>query len=73
MSYAFLMVTHSLLNDSKCINSTLCSNYFKGQMSFTDVTPYITFLLHCESDVNVIFEGVLNHVTKYLIDVINYR
>ena len=27
MSHASLMVTHSLLNDLKCIESTLCSNY----------------------------------------------
>ena len=27
VSYASLVVTHSLLNDSKCIGSMLCSNY----------------------------------------------
>ena len=44
-----------------------------GQGSFTNdkyfyqITPCITFLLHCASDVNVSFEDVLNHVIKYIL------
>ena len=109
MSYPYLMVTHSLLNDSKCIDNTLClnycpfkdvniptySNYYslaikfnilslskfylfsfgfvcrgKGHLQMTDfdyISPCITFLLYCTSEVNVSFEDVLNHVTKYFL------
>ena len=42
----------------------------KGHLQMTDsdkVTRCITFLLHCASDVNVSFEDVLNHMTKYFL------
>ena len=42
MSYASLMVIHSLLNDSKCNDRTLCSNYcpFKDSANPTHSDAY---------------------------------
>ena len=31
---------------------------------FDEITPCITLILHCVSDVNISFEDVFNHVTK---------
>ena len=45
----------------------------KGHLQMIDsdsITPYITFLLHCASVINVSFEDVLNQVTKIFPDML---
>ena len=37
------------------------------------ITLYITFLLHCASDVNVSFEDVLNQVKPYFLTCLTFN
>ena len=69
--YCSLVIKFNILSLSKFYFfsvSFVCKVKDHLQMTDSDkITPCITFLLHCASDVNVIFEDVLNHVTKYIL------